>query len=93
MARRIIPIITDQIYHVFNRSIAGQPIFRTSSEYQLFIDAVEYYKFSNAVLRFSHYLRLDDKLKTETLNSLYIKSKTEIDIYMRSALCLTIIIY
>ena len=46
---------------------------------------MEYYMFSNAVLRFSHYLRLDDNLKEETLDSLYKESKTEIEIF---AFCL-----
>lgn len=84
MSIRKTPLITDQIYHIFNRSVAGQIIFRNSREYNLFIDSMEYYSFSDVKLRFSHYVRLEKNIRLQTLVDLYKSSKKVVDIY---ALC------
>src|SRR3989344_6282853 len=85
MPLRKTPFVTGQVYHVFNRSVASQPIFRTKKEYQLFINTIEYYHFLNINSRFSYYLRLEDELKKKALNSLYSASNTRVDLY---AFCL-----
>ncbi len=58
MPYRKIPIVPSQIYHVFNRSIAGQTIFSVQKDYQRFIDVINYYRFDNLPIRYSHYKRL-----------------------------------
>lgn len=58
MARRIHPIITNQIYHVYNRGIAGMPIFSSVYDYSRFLDLINYYRFDSPDLRFSFYNRL-----------------------------------
>ncbi|NCN58474.1 hypothetical protein COW99_06085 [Candidatus Roizmanbacteria bacterium CG22_combo_CG10-13_8_21_14_all_38_20] len=81
MPSRKIPLITQGIYHIFNRSVAGQTIFRNIREYQIFLDLLEYYSFTHAKHRFSHYRRLEDETKKQTLNKLYQQSDKLVDIY------------
>lgn len=85
MPIRNTPFITGQIYHVFNRSVASQPVFQTKREYQMFINTIEYYHFIDINSRFSYYQRLEDELKKQALDSLYKTSGTRVDIY---AFCL-----
>ena len=51
-------LVTDEIYHVFNRSVNRQPIFHTQRECQRFYDLIDFYRFSDPKDRFSHYNRL-----------------------------------
>lgn len=55
MPYRKTPIVINEIYHVFNRSIAQQPIFITSRNYQRAIDVLGYYLYNNPPVRFSIY--------------------------------------
>ncbi len=65
MTYRRTPIITGEIYHVFNRSIARQPIFIGNRDYHRVLAVIEFYRFTKPSLRFSHYNRLylDQKIK------------------------------
>lgn len=64
MSNRKIPLITGEIYHVFNRSVAKQPIFNNKKDYQRALDTLLYYTFLKPGLRFSFFnrLALDQKL-------------------------------
>lgn len=70
MSRRIHPIIKNQIYHVYNKGIAGQPIFFSSYDYQRFLNLIDYYRFVSPDLRFSFYNRLSIKEKQKYLNDM-----------------------
>lgn len=48
MPGRKIPLVSEEIYHVFNRGIASQPIFFDKRDYQRFLNAIVYYR--NCVL-------------------------------------------
>jgi len=58
MPLRKIPIVAGEIYHVFNRSVARQPIFLSSKDYNRAIECMKFYLHNNLPLRFSHYNRL-----------------------------------
>lgn len=58
MPFRKIPIVTGEIYHVFNRSVARQPIFLTAKDFSRAIECIKFYLHDNLPLRFSHYNRL-----------------------------------
>lgn len=58
MPYRKIPIASGEIYHVFNRSIAKQPIFLYDRDYQRVIEVIKFYRHKDLPLRFSHYNRL-----------------------------------
>lgn len=51
-------IFPEQIYHVFNRSVASIPIFLDVRDYQRFINVIDFYRFSTPPLRFSFFNRL-----------------------------------
>lgn len=59
-----------QIYHVFNRSIAKQPIFHNTRDYQRALDTLIFYSYSNPIVRFSHYNRLSSDKKSEFMKNL-----------------------
>lgn len=58
MPFRKIPIASGEIYHVFNRSVARQPIFLTINDYKRAIECIKFYIHDNLPLRFSHLNRL-----------------------------------
>ena len=58
MPYRKVPLATGEIYHVFNRSVAKQPIFLTDGDYNRALEVINFYRFGSLPLRFSHYKRL-----------------------------------
>src|SRR5260221_7369525 len=64
MPYRKTPIVTGEFYHVFNRSIGKQPIYTTKNDYKRFIALIEYYRYKNPPIRYSHYINstLEQKL-------------------------------
>jgi len=78
---RIQPIITNQIYHVFNRSVAGQPFFYSIKDYQRFLCVVDYYRFLLPDLRFSFYNRLGIKEKENYLVNMKKTKSVQVQIF------------
>jgi len=72
MARRKILFISGEIYHIFNRSVAGIPIFKGKRESEIFLDAIKFYLQPKPPTKFSIYrksrpsfpLNLDQKIVT-----------------------------
>jgi len=60
------PIVIGEIYHVYNRSVARQPIFLNKNDYQRALELINFYRFSHN-LRFSHFKRLPSKIREEIL--------------------------
>lgn len=58
MPFRYYPIVTGEIYHVFNRSVAGFPIFQTKTDYQRLLELINFYRYKNPAIRFSHFKKL-----------------------------------
>lgn len=75
------PIVTNQIYHVFNRGIASQPIFLKTRDYERFCNLTDFYRFSNPRLRYSYYNRLEIKQRQEFLSKLRSDGQKQIEIY------------
>lgn len=63
MALRLHPIVTGEIYHVYNRSVGSQPVFLGQSNCKRAIEVSEFYSYLDPPLRFSHYNRLEKKEK------------------------------
>lgn len=80
MPYRNIPFITNQVYHVFNRSIASQPIFIDRFDYERMLELVNYYRFKKPPLRFSHYKRLSKEQKEKYENSFMINKSPMLEI-------------
>lgn len=63
MPARIIPIITNEIYHVVNRGNGSIPIFRSSRDYKKLLEIISYYRNTTVSLRLSKFnlLPLEDR--------------------------------
>lgn len=85
MSYRRHPIYPNQIYHVFNRGIAQQPIFFGERDYQRFTEVCDFYRFIKPDMRFSYYNRLSQDEKSNFIRGLRDKGQRLIEIY---AFCL-----
>lgn len=81
MTYRKIPIVTGEIYHIFNRSIARQPIFPTSYDYQRALDVLTYYSYFTPPLRFSHFKRLPQSQKADLMDNLKKIGEMQVELY------------
>ncbi len=70
MPYRKTPLVNGEIYHVFNRSVAHQPIFLSETYYQRGFEVLSYYSNLNPPIRFSHFARLPSSIKNQILESL-----------------------
>jgi len=55
MSVRKYSIVPGEVYHVYNRSIAGQTIFQKYYEAERFLDLLKYYQYTKTPLRYSFY--------------------------------------
>ncbi len=60
MPYRTTPLVTDQIYHVFNRGVAKMPIFMDKRDYNRFLETIYYYQFQGPKPQFSQLKRFKD---------------------------------
>lgn len=70
MAYRKTPIVKNEVYHIFNRSIAREPIFLSVKDYQRALEVLQFYRFNNPPLRYSFYNRLPNEQKEQFLKNL-----------------------
>ena len=85
MSYRRTPIVTGEVYHTFNRSIARQPFFLNVRGYSRAIELINFYSYVQPSLRFSHYNRLPLKEKADFLKDLKNKGRKQIQLF---AFCL-----
>jgi putative transposase len=85
MTYRRQPIVPGQIYHIFNRSIAGEPIFLDVKDYSRFLKTTDFYRFSSPPLRFSFFDRLPIIERDNFLKNLKERGQKLVSIY---AFCL-----
>lgn len=81
MPYRKTPLVSGEIYHVFNRSIARQPIFFKEKDCQRALDILNYYRFADLPLRFSHYNRLPTDQKQRFLEKHVASAIPIVEIY------------
>ncbi len=81
MPYRKTPIVSGEIYHVFNRSIARQHIFLNQRDYQRAIETIDFYRYRKLPLRFSHFNRLALEQKQEFINNHMRDSKPMLEIF------------
>jgi len=80
MPRRKIIFANDQIYHLINRGVAQQPIFKSQKDYHRALAVMEYYRHANPSLRYSHLVRLPQKIKALRLDLLEKKKDFLVEI-------------
>jgi len=57
-ARRRAPLVSDHIYHIFNRGVAKLPTFTSPHEYRRALELINYHRFANIPFKYSTYLKL-----------------------------------
>ena len=70
MPGRKIPLVTGQLYHVFNRGVARLPTFTNESEYNRAMALINYYRFANVSLKYSNFNDLPLSQQQEILDNL-----------------------
>ena len=70
MPGRKFPIVTGEIYHVFNRGINRVPTFIKKREYDRAIDSLQFYRFVKPPVKLSVFLRYEEKKKHDVLKLL-----------------------
>lgn len=60
MPSRVTPLITGQIYHIYNRGTEKRRIFENRRDFLRFLDTIKYYQLKGPKIRLSHYLRLPE---------------------------------
>lgn len=76
MADRRSPIVTGQFYHVFNRGVAGQPVFFNKRDYQQAMLTLSYYRFKDPPVKLSRFKELVLQQREDIFRSLESKNET-----------------
>ena len=63
-------LVTDHYYHVFNRGVARQPIFKSRWDYKYALSALSYYRFVNPPMKLSYFRNLSLEQKEEAMLSM-----------------------
>lgn len=82
MTYRREPIVPGEIYHIFNRSIAGEPIYSNARDYSRFLEVTDFYRFSSPQLRFSFFNRLPLVERNSFIQSLHERGLKLVSIYV-----------
>lgn len=70
MPGRVLPLVTGEIYHVFNRGIDRRPTFIAKKEYERALQSIKFYRFAQPPIRLSRFLLLDKKRQELVLDAL-----------------------
>ena len=70
MPARKIPLVTEEIYHVFNRGINRQPTFTSKREYHRAILAIKFYHFAKQPSSLSKVLSMSKDLQEKVLKGM-----------------------
>lgn len=80
MPGRVTPIVTGEIYHVFNRGIDHRLTFTGSREFARAMEVITYYLFSSPPMRLSKFLKLSNDERSKIMTAMITKTKRLIDI-------------
>lgn len=80
MPSRLMPFITDEIYHVVNRGISERQVFSDAKEYSRAIEVINYYRYKSPPLKFSLFLKQSLEFRQKVIDSLRKKGKELVDI-------------
>lgn len=70
MPYRNSPLVEGEYYHIYNRGVAYQPIFKNKRDYERFLLSLHYYQFTNIPLRLSKFLQLPKEDRTALFEEL-----------------------
>lgn len=80
MPYRTVPLAKGEYYHVYNRGVAYQPIFKNTRDYERFLLNLHYYQFSNIPVRLSKFLKLPREDREQLFQELLKQNDKIVDI-------------
>lgn len=75
MPGRIIPLVTNEVYHVYNRGNNRQTTFLNKRDYQRALETIKFYRFSNPPVSLSKLLEIDRDTRADILKALDKENK------------------
>lgn len=75
MPGRLIPLVTNEIYHVYNRGLDSRPTFTNVKEYRRALLAMNFYKFNSPPMKLSLFLQLSNEQRQNILREFLIAGK------------------
>ena len=79
MSSRKVPLVNNEVYHVFSKSIAGFNIFSRIRDYERMINEIVFYNIKNPPFKFSLYEKLNERSEA-LISELFEQSKKLVDI-------------
>ena len=73
-------LVTNETYHIFNRSVARQPIFVSQRDYTRALETINFYRYSKPPLRYSYYNRLIPQEKQNFFKNLSTNQEPSLEI-------------
>ncbi|MBI2430449.1 MAG: transposase [Candidatus Levybacteria bacterium] len=70
MPGRKIPLVNNELYHIFNRGVASQPTFLSKRDYDRALETIFYYQNSNPPIKYSRLLSLSVKDRAGLLENI-----------------------
>lgn len=80
MPGRLISLVNNEIYHIFNRGLASQPMFLNKREYDRALEIIFYYQNSSPPMKYSKFLRMSVSDRANLLDKLRMQQKWLVDI-------------
>ncbi len=68
-------LANNQIYHIFNRGVDKKIVFFDKRDYSHALETINYYRFLDPPLRFSHFLQLNIKNQSVSMSQLESSAK------------------
>lgn len=81
MPRRTEPLITGEIYHIFNKTIESKEIFNDLGAKYLLLKLLDYYKSVNATISYSKLKLVDPIIKDQIIRKVHNKESHKVEIY------------
>lgn len=69
-----------ETYHIYNRGVAGLPIFHSSTHYSRFLQLIDYYRFANVPTSFSRLKNLPLEERNLILDNLKKENNLQVEI-------------
>lgn len=80
MPGRLIPLVTNEIYHVFNRGINHCPTFVRAREYEHAMEIIRYYRFIKQPVRLSYFNIWSEERRRDFMQKQEQNGQTLVDI-------------
>ena len=69
MQHRAIPLVNDNYYHVFSRSIAGYEVFNDNADYNRIYELISLYSYADFSYKYSRFNKLPKQIQEEYISS------------------------